>query len=235
MTIELLLAAALVLSAQGPPPRDGAVSLSVAGRVLDSVTGQPVPGALVSVMAGDQSTTRSVEAGAQGEFDLRDVPRNALLQVGPPPMEATHVPRFIRISGAPGETAVVRLDRALVITGRVVNDVDEPMAGVRVIVEALAAEEHAQIPRQYFSSDQGAFRLFGLAPGRYRVCAMPEQPGSSSSDTTTCHPAQGTQLGAVEIRHGLDAPDVTVRIGRTCSQPGNRSPAFPLLLFSTER
>ncbi len=201
------------------PPRDASPGSSIRGRVLDTVTGAPVAGAIVEIHVTGGEALKRVEAAANGEFQLTDMPRGAWLAVTPPPLQATHVPQVFQpeLSGDRTEV-VVHLDPALALDGRVVDEYDEPMANVRVLAEPLDAAHNARVSREHFSDDRGTFRVFGLAAGRYRVCAVPERRGGVSTYVKTCHPTEAASVRAIELRHGVAPPSVTIALRR--SRPG---------------
>ena len=212
----------LVLLLQVPssvPPRDASPGSSVRGRVLDSITGAPIAGAIVEIHVTGGEALKRVEAAANGEFQLADVPRGAWLAVTPPPLQATHIPRVLQpdLSGESPEL-VVPLDPALAIDGRVVDESDSPMANVRVMAEPLDVVDTPRASREHFSDDRGMFRLFGLAAGPYRICAVPERRGGSSY-AKTCHPTEGATVRAIELRHGVASPIVTIAVRRSRPSP----------------
>ena len=216
------LVLALLLSQGLPPqPRDAAATVSVRGRVLDGVSNDPVAGALITVWSTTPGVAAvHVEAAPDGSFELRNLPPSARLSVGPPPMQATHVPRVLLLDRVIDKREViVHLDRALAVDGRLLDEHDEPMANVRVVAEPFEGAT-AAVPREHFSDGQGVFRVFGLAPGRYRLCAVPERRAGLTTYVKTCLPDDGS---AVELRHGSSVPDVTIQVRRV--NPTTRHPA----------
>jgi Carboxypeptidase regulatory-like domain len=202
------------------PPRDAGPGANVRGRVLDGITGAPIAGAIVEILVAGGEAKNRVEASASGEFLLHSVPRGAWLAVTPPPLQATHVPQAIQpdLSGDKSEV-VVRLDPALAVDGRVVNEYDEPMANVRVMAEPLDVVGTPRASREHFSDDRGTFRLFGLAAGHYRVCAVPARRGGASTYGKTCYPDEAASVRAIEIRHGASSPNVTIPLRRSTPSP----------------
>lgn len=210
-------------------PRDAAPNVALNGRVIDSVSGRPVSGAIVEILPpGGSVATRRVEASESGEFQFRDPPPpGARVSVSPPPMQATHVPRLVPMDGLDGPELVVRLDPALAIDGRVVDEFDDPMSNVQVVVEPVEPSASVRSFREHFSDDRGMFRVFGLAPGRYHVCVVPERPTGFSTYAPACYAKDDAVLEVVEIRHGADSPNLTIRLRHTrpTRQPSTNSAA----------
>jgi hypothetical protein len=119
------------------------------------------------------------------------------------------------------------LVRTLAIEGRVLDAQDEPMAGVEV--EVVRANGLPSAGPEVFSDDLGEYRVFGLAPGRYRVCATPhyffsdDHPSSASRLVRTCYLASITEAGAADVLlESADALGIDIRVQRsaTCSISG---------------
>jgi hypothetical protein len=111
---------------------------------------------------------------------------------------------------------------ALGIEGRVLSPWEEPMANVPVV--AMRPDGSRVTENPVHTDDLGQFRLFGLAPGRYRVCAEAptergsggEIEGTSLPFVQTCHPAAVNESAAADVT--LTSSDVTgidVRMQRT--------------------
>lgn len=189
------------------PPRDPARApssgtASVRGMVVDEPSGVPIGGARVTIAAaagislnpwGAQPFHLETTSGDDGRFELNGLPAgDFIVRAAPGEMRATHLPRIVgqessslfptgpSLTLASGEEEAdmrIALPRALAIEGRVLNESGEPMAGVSVSAAPASGGFGRGAARH--TDDRGRFRLFGLAPGRYRVCAEPS-PDSSS-------------------------------------------------------
>jgi protocatechuate 3,4-dioxygenase beta subunit len=166
---------------------DGAPAL-LRGRIVDRVSGAPIPRALVTLTQGN-SPGAQVLSGAGGEFEFqRLVPGAYDLSVTAGELRATHVPygaasgraplygpdELKPIQLRPGEVRTgltIALLPALAISGRVIDDAGLPLTDVSVRVTDVAAGQHYQSARGRSTDDLGVFRIFSLAPGSYRVCA----------------------------------------------------------------
>ena len=192
----VLLVALLLLQAPAQPPvRDSrpiaaAGTASISGRVVDAETGEPVAGAMLQMgplrvgMRGTQT-----EADDRGQFAVTGLAAgDYIVVVMPPELHATHLPQFVNNDMAAIMTSgpkasvqlkdgerreiVVRLERALALDGRVLDEFGEPMSDVQVMAEGGTMPPFSGGERE-LTDDRGIFRLFNLAAGTYRVCAIP--------------------------------------------------------------
>ena len=223
-----------VLHAQGPvaptgaavpgpprmqmPARDTGVptgTARISGRVVAADTGVPLRRAQVRVTAGEIRVMRMVTTDADGRYEITALPagryaifvaRNGYvtLQFGQQrpfepgrPLDVAEAQVHDRIDFA--------LPRGGVITGRVTDELGEPVAGVR-----MNALRHRYMPtgeRQLMpanpggmfnivTNDLGEFRVFGLMPGAYLLSADPDDGGFMSIQGGITPP--GTTSGETE-------------------------------------
>ena len=193
----------LVMQAvQQTPPRDAKPTAAsgtavIAGRVIDAETETPISGALLQIGSfkmGERSM--QVEAGPRGEFRLEGVAAgDYVIVASPPEYRATHLPQvfngdmtqIMMGSGPPSlqlsngerrEDIVIKLARAFAVDGMVVDELGEPMANVSVsaeLVQLVPGTFPVGMERGQRTDDRGVFRVFGLGPATYRVCASPER------------------------------------------------------------
>ena len=166
------------------PPKGSAV---IKGYVMAVGTGTPVRRAQVraaSMEGGGGVTTTD----AEGRFEIRDLPAGRYnVSVN----KAGYVMAFFgqRRPNEPGtpldladgqtaEKVSIQLARGAVITGRIVDDNGEPIAGTQVAAmrQQMVSGTRRMVPGGSEGStdrtdDQGGFRLYGLAPGDYFVSA----------------------------------------------------------------
>ena len=113
----------------------------------------------------------------------------------------------------------IALSRALAIEGRVFDHRDQPMAEVEVHVMRSDGTPAPAMPAH--SDDRGVFRLWGLPPGRYRVCAtprsqFPESPPDDSRFVRTCHLASTSESNALDVLLVTeDAAGIDIRVQRS--------------------
>jgi len=172
---------------QTPGPTAGSTEKgSVAGRVTNALTGEPLKKARVQLRrsgpaASGAPATAAVNTGESGRFAFPDVypgdllliaSRTGFAGVAAASMSATG--NMLRIALAPGEKATdlnLRLTPQGAIAGRVVDENGEPAR--HVFVSALRPS-YAQGVRRLASAgissqatnDLGEYRIFGLTPAR---------------------------------------------------------------------
>jgi protocatechuate 3,4-dioxygenase beta subunit len=176
-------------AAQEQPPRDGqraapAGTARISGRVVAGDTGRGVSRAHVSVSGEALDKPRSVRTDARGRFDIAELPEGRYT------LSAHREPYVYAVWGqkrphAAGkkidlgprqhlEGIELPMLRGGVITGRVVDETGEPVAGISVEAQRSVFADGVRRPRAMRSAgtdDLGQFRLWGLAPGDYLVRA----------------------------------------------------------------
>ena len=186
----------ITLAAQAPPgpdpaapPRDPSArpasavvgTAVVRGRVVSADTGLPLRRAKVSLRDAREPQGRSVTTDAAGAFAFEAVSKGRYrLRAS----KARYVTTALgaRRTGTPGrafdladgqkvENLTIVLATAGVITGRVLDDGGEPMTGATVTALRQKAADGAgrftATSAYGRSDDTGAYRLFGLEPGRF--------------------------------------------------------------------
>ena len=240
-TLLLLIAATLQLP-PSPAPRDARSphstgSASISGRITDRLTGRPIQRAIVTVALLDSADRKwlYIPADADGRYEASQLePGEYFVAAGPPDMRATYLRQafgetdpmdrdrptanLVLAAGDVRTDVDIALARALAIEGRVLDESDEPMAEVGIELLRADGTEYSS-PTE--SDDRGQFRVFGLVPGRYHVCARPvERAPDSSADTLryvrTCHLAATQKTAAADIvLSGDDVSGIDIRIQRS--------------------
>ncbi|HWE50644.1 MAG TPA: carboxypeptidase regulatory-like domain-containing protein [Bryobacteraceae bacterium] len=227
MCRETILIFAVTLTVWGQRP-EGRATASIRGRVLNSVTGEPVPNANV------ESGNASSKTDTQGSYLLKDVTAGSM--------------EVRAVSGRDGRTPFMFASRQIAltagndissfdlrltppgqITGRVVDENNEPMSGMRVW---LVAREYARGALRYVlaangqTDGEGKYRItFGtVVPDRgYLVMvqitpqlgiAVPDNPALRKPiapptfypGTTLIDAAQVVMARAGEVRERIDIP-----------------------------
>lgn len=237
--------AALVLSssaaAQATPPqtrpgqmtppatavRPGAIGV-LRGVVTAADTGGPLRRARVTLNAPGLRESRAATTDVDGRWEFKNLPAGRFTLSAGKPQYVTleYGQRIPTEAGRPVELAAgqtlerleFRLPRGSVISGRVVDDLGEPAASIRLQAFRLqyVGGRRQLAPTGVFgiTDDLGQYRLAGLPPGTYYVGSSatlwggsPEDVGISFGDTY--YP--GTQ-------RPVDAQPVTVRLGQ--ERPG---------------
>lgn len=181
--IVLLMSTAA--SAQGPPGRpaqDGTIGGRISGLVVAADTGFPLAGATILINSTAQASAavpagpQQVTSGLDGSFEFAGVPAGSFT------LRVTRAGYFL--NGA--TTVLVRdrqrtavtltMNRGGAITGRIVGEFGEPVAGVQVqgyrheYVED-GSRSSASAGVSDLTDDLGEFRLYGLLPGDYTITA----------------------------------------------------------------
>jgi len=252
-----------------PPrdPRESAVGTAVIrGRIVAADTGAPLRRVQVRAFSGEVRESRLASTDGDGRFELRDLPAGRWELVASKAGFVTlrYGQRRPFESGRPIELsdgdATARADFALprgaVVTGRILDEYGDPVAGARVMVMRYQSFQGSRrlAPTSFGdeSDDTGAYRIYGLAPGEYYVSAVLRMQGfaDASSDTTgyapTYYPGTGNVAEAQRVTVPLGQevtnisfallPTKTVRITGTVitSEGGPLSNGFVMLQESLE-
>ncbi len=233
----LLVCGAAALCAQEAstrqePPRNGVV----AGQVVDAVTQEPLPKAVVSLRGAQPrpARPRSVRSNSEGKFLLSDIePGRYRLNVERIGYASTPYGRRrpgqpgVVLDVSPGQTLdqiVVRMEPAGVITGRILDEDGEPLQRMQVeVLQYSYAEGSRQLlPRGVaITDDRGIYRVSGLAADRYYVrvksrdfyWAIPEQDAEQGY-LETYYPGtpDSTQAALVDARPGVEALGIDIQL-----------------------
>jgi hypothetical protein len=204
LSAVVFLSAAGALMAQAPPalpdptapPRDPSARPPAAapatglvrGRVVGADTGLPLRRVTVQLRNSGEERGYATDTDADGAFTFEAVPKGRYRLKA---SKARYVDTSLgaRAPGRPGrafdlgdgqkiEGLTIRLALAGVITGRVVDDAGEPVAGA--YVSALQRKRTRGAARLTPmagrpTDDTGTYRLFGLPPGQYYVSVQPDE------------------------------------------------------------
>jgi protocatechuate 3,4-dioxygenase beta subunit len=164
LTVALPLILALTAHAQIPSgaPRP-TTQIAVTGRVVAAETGDPVPNARVTFS----------QPGAGGPVVLTDGDGHFRLSA------PTGVTRIVasKTGFAPesaaimeGEPAQIQLRRAASISGRIIDELGEPVVDARVVVEPASTQPGASSgARSTETDDHGEYRVGGFGAGTFLV------------------------------------------------------------------
>ena len=214
---------------QGDARRDPARGLptgtaSIRGRVVSATTGTPVRRATLTITLVNQDNSRSqggrsVQTDDNGAFEFRNLAsgrwtvrasKTGFLEqqfgqrtafAGTDPIVLGEGQQFI---------ADFRLARGGAITGRVVDEFGDPVAGANV--SALRLQNAAQGIRttrtgtSVPTDDTGAYRIYGLPPGQYYVSVNDPAGRVVMMLSDVVNGAEGTVIRA-ESFSSITAPD----------------------------
>jgi Carboxypeptidase regulatory-like domain len=206
-------AALLAVVTQAPsapsttPARDVAVraeinTSTVRGRITSADSGSPLRRAQITLQPLFTAEHFTATSGSDGGYEIRDVvpgrykvtvKRNGYLPRAYGQRRPGDVERYVDVE--PRATVAgldFALNRASVISGRVTDDLGEPITGAWVF--AMLPESHfgrpqlatgSQLPGR--TDDDGRYRILSLAPAEYIVMAM-------TDETWTADDGSGRQL-----------------------------------------
>jgi hypothetical protein len=183
--------------------------------VVAAETGQPLRGATVQ-LAGGSSQTAPVFTDLDGRFVLpeRRIGRYAL-QVSKPGYVSSVFGRFAAtdyfevLAGQRINRGTIRMQVATVISGRVQDQIGEPVADASVIAWRVEFPQPGiRMWRQVqdtSTNDLGDFRLHGLMPGRYHVVAS----RSSRPPESIARNAYGTAYVSTALGESAELPHIS--------------------------
>jgi hypothetical protein len=153
-------------AAQAPAPIDA--------RVLDATSQAALPRVRVTLITQDDRAD-SVFTDDRGAFTLASVFAGTMIRFSKAGYATTRMP-------ARDAPAVVRLSRAVSISGRVLETSGAPFADAQVRLRAIPSDVAGQAGEQMVeTNDLGEYRVGGLAQGRYEVTVV--RPWESSRQT----------------------------------------------------
>lgn len=227
----------------GRPPASG--SSRLAGTVRSADSGQPLRGALVRITSAELGESRSVSTDTAGRYQFHDLPAGRYtigVQKGGYVSVSWGQKRLSAVPdpGRPfplgerhnAENVDIILPRGGVITGRVVDELGEPVpdATVQVLRSQFVQGQRRLLPggRMDQTNDIGEFRLFGLAPGQYFLTAILRSMGPVAENSldrigyaTTYYPgttelgsAQRLAVGPGETVSGIEVQLIATRTAR---------------------
>jgi len=209
----------------GEDPQKGTAILR--GYVVAADTGNPVRRAMVRVMASDGRGGGVTTTDAQGRFEVKDLP------AGRYTLSATKAGYVTMSYGQrrpeqPGtvldvldgqlvEKIAILLPPGGVITGRVVDEFGDPVAGAQVQSLRYRFQPGGQrlLPMGAgMTDDRGSFRLFGLTPGDYYVSATLRMEPMTMPGMTTASMEGYAPTYHPGTPNPSEAQRVTVRAGQ---------------------
>jgi Carboxypeptidase regulatory-like domain len=236
---------AVTMPLQSPPPgpasRSAAATAVIRGHVLRS-DGRPLSRAMVQIAGAEHRVRRMATTTADGVFEFTALLADEYTVAAQRP-GYLHLEYGQRRPGDPGGRVAVadgetrdRIDLVLprngAIAGRVTDDRGDPVDGVlvRVLRVAYAMDRRALLdvpaarPRR--SNDLGEYRIYGVPPGQYVVCAgLGPQPGTTGfSFAPACSPGAASpadaQFVSVDVAEDVPGIDFVVHRVRTVRVSG---------------
>jgi uncharacterized protein (DUF2141 family) len=200
-TIGLTLAAVIAIAVgtvaqvavPGQPPRDPRLgpqagvtgTATITGVVLMAGSGQPARKVRVNLSGSELRTGRSTVTDDQGRFSFTALPagRYSLSANKPGHLNVTYGQRRpglqgtqIQLSDGQKFQAQLQLPRGGVLTGTVLDENGEATPGTSVRAMRFVNQNGRRTLQSNGSGttdDRGIYRIYGLQPGNYVVCATP--------------------------------------------------------------
>ncbi|HVP50317.1 MAG TPA: carboxypeptidase-like regulatory domain-containing protein [Candidatus Bathyarchaeia archaeon] len=202
----LLLAASLL--AQAPPPAQNTAGFPVAGSVVDSPTGQPLPDVHVSLYPSDDpDSAQRTTTAANGHFSFSAVPAGKYILTGSARGYRSqgyhqHGDYFIGITVAPNlDSTTIRFPLVpdARIEGRVTDDEGEPIRNTNVALYQRSYDtghQHTIVAGNAVTDDRGHYLFSHLGPGIYFV-SVSAHPWFAQYSTPTEPPLAPADAGRV--------------------------------------
>ncbi len=235
---------------RGGPPRDQPPGErkgtgTIRGKVTALDTGRPLRRARINVNAPELQETRNVSTGSDGRFEIANLPagnysvsvvRGGYLRLGYGQKRPGDPPGRVEVADGQVVSDVnFALPRMSVISGRVFDEVGEPIAGVTVTAQQMRFYEGRRklVPLGGISTtdDTGQYRLLNLEPGEYFVLTQARetwesdgQPKETLAFLPTYFPSAPNVAGGqrVKVAAGQDASatDISLIAGRVVRVSG---------------
>jgi Carboxypeptidase regulatory-like domain len=175
---------------------------TIRGRVVDGITGAPIPRAKVRTSNRDRQAARAATTDTEGVFTLTRVTSGALtlmvekstyIVASYPERRRTMRTAILQVSdGQTIDDIVIPMFRGGAITGRVIDAYGDPLENV--VMQAVpvpqngrsASSSNLRVTRAFQgTNDIGEFRIGRLEPGQYYLMAMPARRSDSLEDSPT--------------------------------------------------
>ncbi len=185
-------------------PNSEAETYLVRGTVVNSVSGEPIPGALVRLVSVKQSAAREVRADAEGKFVFANVTAGAAKLSATKPgyfameRDPEHLVQFTVAVQKDGPAAIVRLVPEGVLYGRITGADGEAIEGMQVqaLKKKIVDGKGRWVTGEpsTVTDDEGRFRLAELHVGTYFLLAGPEHFGEIANGADS---SKVSQYGAM--------------------------------------
>ena len=215
---------------------------TVSGKVINSVTGEPVRGAMVQI---NSQETRHVMTGSDGRFEQNNIGSGSLFITAQRPGFSPSQQNFA--VGANAEPVVLKLVPLGQISGRVMDSEGEPVDGINVqcMQEMIVNGRKRWQPSSGASTDDtGHFLIGDLSGGAYIVHTgqlslypgiMPRSEAARYIYPETYYP-NGSSLELaqyIEVGAGEDAKvDIAVHSTRGAKVSLTTEPSYPNVIAS---
>jgi hypothetical protein len=228
-------------------PRDTRPAVSagtgiIRGRIVSAETGEPLRHARVELAAPEMRNSRAVPSDLEGRFEFQHLPpgrftvwasKNGYVTLSYGQHRSFQAGRRIELAaGQVFDQAAITLPRGAVIAGRVVNDLGEPVSGIRIGAYRLryrdGRRDVAPAGQPGQTNDLGEYRISALPPGTYFVGSYGAAAGAVIEEGVTLAPtyypattniAEGKPV-TVRQAQEVGNIDIAMVVGRAASVTG---------------
>jgi protocatechuate 3,4-dioxygenase beta subunit len=182
-----------LITSTGPP-------VVITGRVVDASSGQAIRNARVAVTSPPQERGVAL-TDAEGLFSLPAPPGRYTVAIS----KTGYATREAAPANAAVPLDVIRLERGVVIAGRVVDEFGDPVVGARVAASTHDGPAGESVVATAYTDDRGHYRLAGLRAAPLAVAVT-----TVEASATTYYPGVTEQKEALRLRlrPGEEAPGV---------------------------
>lgn len=231
---------------------------AISGVVIDGATGKPISGARVTFWSNvDPSNIHSMMTDAQGRFVFLRLPPTSGCNVmasksgytdggltRPVALLSSDEPAIVLKQGEWVSNVTLTMWRYGGISGRVVDEANEPVVGIPVRVLRLilaAGVPHVAPGAEATTDDRGMYRIASLPAGKYLVMVPSVQ--SSAPVSTSALTLAGRKIDALPNERplvndvGLNVGGDRLVIGKYATPPPatNRLMAYPTVFYPGAR
>jgi hypothetical protein len=203
--LTLLLLPATSVSQTGD---DSQAKHTVSGQVVNSVTGQPIAGALVQVGA-----EHAVLTDREGQFEFPGVDGSFSGELATKPGYFAEHHQTIDLSGRGqgNQPIILKLVPEAIVFGKVLDQNGQPLQGLRVQLKMLQIRDglrHWQQRDSTTTNVEGEYRFFELQAGKYSLSTAFQIDGSPDAQSAAAFapvvypPMSGNEESALNLSPG---------------------------------
>jgi hypothetical protein len=197
---------------------------SLSGVVVNSITGAPIPRVHVTLgLAAEEDRTYGGMTATDGRFSITGIVPGSyavtMERIGfsmPTDADATENSPLVLLPDDKRDAIRLQMVPAGSIAGRVTNADGDPVEHVTVQAEDRSGAAGSDVAGT--TDAKGRFRIGGLAPGRYRVKATPENgytPAELRTDgTVDVQDAPTFSPGRVQVTAGVETSGIGIQLAR---------------------
>lgn len=203
--LTLLLLPAVCVSQVGDASQEE--KHTVSGQVVNSVTGQPIAGALVQ-----PTTEPAVLTDREGQFEFPDAVNFFIADVSKPGyFFERHGPSDLTGRREANQPLILKLVPEAIVFGKVLDQNGQPLQGLRVQLKMLQVRDglrHWEERDSAMTNVEGEFRFFELQAGKYSLSTAYQMDGSPDAPSAVAFapvvypPSSGNEESALNLSPG---------------------------------